>query len=67
MVQSQNDEAAQKTIREQGRSKGRRVRVLVDNLGPNLLKKGAVTDDPAVVALLDKKTVPPLVEEVKES
>ncbi len=32
-----------------------RVEVLVDNLGPNLLKKGEITDDPQIVALLDKQ------------
>lgn len=45
--------------------KDKRVEVLVDNLGPDLLTKGTVTDDPKVVALLKKKTSPPLVREVK--
>lgn len=47
-------------------AKAKRVMVLVDNLGPDLLKKGTVTDDPKVVALLRKNTNPPLVREVVE-
>ena len=31
---------------------GGKVRVLVDNLGPKLYRRGQVTDDPEVVALL---------------
>jgi hypothetical protein len=47
-------------------SKAKRVEVLVDNLGPDLLKKGTVTDDPKIVALLKRKSNPPLVREVTE-
>jgi hypothetical protein len=47
-------------------TKAKRVEVLVDNLGPDLLKKGTVTDDPKIVALLKKKSNPPLVREVPE-
>jgi membrane protein involved in colicin uptake len=43
----------------------RRVRVLVDNLGPNRLKKDEVTDDAKAVALLDKPYGYKLVEEVE--
>ncbi len=43
----------------------RRVEVLVDNLGPDLLKKGHVTDDPRVVALLKTPSGRKLVREVK--
>lgn len=43
----------------------KRVRVLVDNLGPDLLKKGTITDDPRVVALLRTQRERKLVEEVK--
>lgn len=47
-------------------AKAKRVEVLVDNLGPDLLKKGTVTDDPKVVALLKKqKADRPLVREVE--
>lgn len=42
----------------------RRVRVKVENLGPTLLKKGNVTSDPKIVALLDKPYGHKLVEEV---
>jgi len=34
-------------------SPGISVEVLVDNLGPKLLKAGTITDDPEIVALLD--------------
>jgi hypothetical protein len=50
---------------EERSPKSKRVRVLVERLGPNLLKKGEITDDPAVVALLDKPYGRDLVEEVK--
>lgn len=40
------------------------VEVLVDNLGPNLLKKGERTSDPDAVALLKRKGQK-LVREVK--
>jgi hypothetical protein len=50
----------------QSPAKAKRVEVLVDNLGPDLLKKGTMTDDPKVVALLKRKTNPPLVREVTE-
>ena len=43
----------------------RRVEVLVDNLGPNLLRKGQITDDPVAVALLDQPHGHALVREVK--
>jgi hypothetical protein len=41
------------------------VEVLDDNLGPQLLKKGTVTDDPQVVALLRTQKAQKLVREVK--
>lgn len=44
---------------------GRRVEVLVDNLGPKLLKAGDVTDDPAYVDLLKTARGRTLVREVK--
>lgn len=43
----------------------KRVEVLVDNLGPELLKKGHITDDPRVVALLRTQGKQKLVREVK--
>jgi hypothetical protein len=43
----------------------KRVEVLVDNLGPDLLKKGTITDDPRVVALLRTQKEQKLVREVK--
>jgi hypothetical protein len=45
-------------------SYGRRVEVLVDNLGPGLLKKGTITSDPKIVALLDTARGRTLVREV---
>lgn len=60
---------AQRRAEDEGRaraqSRPRLVRVLVESLGPNLLKKGTVTDDPEVVALLDKPYGHKLVEEVE--
>ena len=41
----------------------KQVKVLVDNLGPKLYKKGQITDDPEIVALLGDPRK--LVEEVK--
>ena len=43
----------------------RQVEVLVDNLGPDLLKKGTISDDPRVVALLKTQGKHKLVREVK--
>jgi hypothetical protein len=43
----------------------KRVEVLVDNLGHMRLMKGAVTDDPRVVALLRTQGKHKLVREVK--
>ena len=42
-----------------------RVKVLVDNLGPDLLKQGTVTEDPRVVALLKTQRGRKLVEAVR--
>lgn len=44
-----------------------RVEVLADNLGPNLLKKGEITDDPQIVALLNKPGGEKLVRAVGEN
>lgn len=64
------EEEAQRKAEEEARlleqQRPRRVEVIVDNLGPNLLKKGTVTDDPRVVALLDRPGGWKLVREVKE-
>lgn len=43
----------------------RRVEVLVDNLGPKLLKAGTITDDEQYVALLKTARGRTLVREVK--
>lgn len=43
----------------------KRVEVLVDNLGPDLLKKGSITGDERVVALLRSPNGRKLVREVK--
>ncbi|MCP9494278.1 MAG: hypothetical protein MSG64_07470 [Pyrinomonadaceae bacterium MAG19_C2-C3] len=43
----------------------RRVEVLVDNLGPKLLKRGDVTDDEQYAALIDEDYGRTLVREVK--
>jgi hypothetical protein len=43
----------------------KRVEVLVDNLGPDLLKRGRITDDPRVVSLLKTQGKEKLVHEVK--
>lgn len=51
------------STQEPDKKPGPKVRVLVNNLGPKLYQVGAVTDDPAIVALLDDPRN--LVEKVK--
>ena len=45
--------------------KKRRVEVLVDNLGPQLLQRGDITDAPGMVRLLDTPGGERLVQEVR--
>jgi hypothetical protein len=66
--QRAEEEEQRRADEERARSQQpRRVRVKVENLGPNRLKEGTITDDPQVVSLLDKPYGHKLVEEVEES
>jgi hypothetical protein len=51
---------------EKEKAKAKRVRVICEGtLGPKLLRKGDVTDDPEYVALLEDERGRTLVQEVK--
>lgn len=52
MVSTESDEKD----KSKSASKPKKVRVMVDNLGPKLYRKGQTTDDPAIIALLDDGT-----------
>lgn len=65
MAENQEDKKDQGQQPPNVARKAKRVEVMVDNLGPELWKKGTVTDDPRAVALLDTANGRKLVREVK--